>query len=168
MSNIALITQPLRAVYCLAHIEEGSDRPWIVLTGDPSPFPTDGLPDGTSIHQIHFRPDAAHVTERAVVNLRRRVADWAKSGSVTGALVGKAVRRLLRVLRGRKAPIGALTFQPITASGQLESYEADPRYQRMARSAAESPIGEIVVFDLYDLPVALAFGNKNDVPVIVR
>lgn len=166
MTNVALISQTLRADHCMAYIERHS-ADWVILTSNPTAMLRTGRA-ATEMEILSASPPP-HILSASELNRSRRyrrALTWARSGSKVGRWVEGSARWLLRNLR-------QVNTRGSTTPDQLpEVVDGDVRESEMFRLLVlrhgARPLHEIVVFDVFDLPVALAFAHDFDVEVLVR
>jgi hypothetical protein len=145
----------MRSAYCRAHFTAPGNAPAVILTDDPGAFADWDLPPGVGVEAIDDGTVALHQKLRR--RLRRRAIAWFRSGSVVGARAEKAIRRL-RPAHRVEMPGGVGADVP-------------PRRGLITQLHAiheASAIGQIVVFDVFDLPSVLEFSDRTGVPVEVR
>lgn len=162
----ALISQPLRAHHCVAFLLSESDSSF-VLTSDPSAFDESSVP--CEIRILGVSPPRELLPSQRLTRGRiyRSLLARARAGSRFGRWLERTIKRLawrLRYLdratmllrRSQSAPVDPATLRNSVV------------YKRLAELHEESQIGSIAVFDVFDLPVALAFAKDHGQTVVVR
>jgi hypothetical protein len=152
---VGVIGQTMRSAYCQAHFTAPGIAPAVILTDDPGAFADWDLPPGVGVVVMNDGTVALHQKLRR--RLRRRAIAWLRRGSVVGARAEKAMRRLRPAHRAEMpGRVGA---------------DAPPRrglITQLHTIHEASAIGQIVVFDVFDLPSVLEFSDGTGVPVVVR
>ena len=166
MSSIAIISQTMRASHCRAFIV-GGGSPWTILTSDPSAF--DGYEFSESVRIVAVSPPPELVPSAQLTRSRifRSILSWARSGSRLGRWLERTTKRLAWHLRYFDR-IVMLRRSRTTREMDDSALPSTALYMRLEVEHAATPIDRIVVFDVFDLPVALAFGRAHGLKVLVR
>jgi hypothetical protein len=153
--TVGVIGQPMRGAYCRALFTAAGNAPAVILTDDPGAFADWDLPPEVGVLAID--DDSVGRYQKLRRRFRRRAIEWLRSGSVVGARTEEAIRKM-RPVRNLEMTGGAGADAPLRRGliTQLDSIHES------------SAIGQIVVFDLFDLPSVLEFSNRTGVPVVVR
>jgi len=165
----ALISQTLRAHHCKSYLMT-SDVEAVVLTSDPQTF--DSLHDdgSTTIINVSPLPELLPTTTLTRGRWFRSILSWARSGSNFGRWLERTVKRL--VWRLRYLDRFTLLLRPLRRTPVAVVDEASLRgsamYQELMALHSKEPFIRVVVFDLFDLPVAMAFATDHNTEVIVR
>ena len=182
MKRVAIISQPLRASHCHAYLNSANPgfQPspsevhrtrfaddQVVLTSDPSAFDDFEFETRPRVVPVSPPPELLPSSRLTRARLFRRVLGKARSGSPFGRWLERAVKkvawrlryldRLVLILRRRRTQ--TLSETSITDSAL---------YGKLVEEHEIGEIGEIVVLDVFDLPVALAFARAHDVTILVR
>lgn len=130
------------------------------MTGETADVAGIALPPGTELMAL-AGPSAHPAVSARIVG---RAEHWVKGGSALGARASRWLRsaewrlryvdRLKSLFESGKGPDS--TFDQVDVSEALRELESS------------HVIEQIVVFDLFDLPPALAFAATRDLPVKVR
>ncbi len=153
--TVGVVGQTMRGLYCQAHFAAHGAAPAVILTDDPGAFADWDPPLGVEVVPIEGVNVALH--QKLGSRLRRKAIEWLRSGSVVGARVEEAIRRLRPAHSGKAIGfVGADAPLRRGLVAQLQTlHEA-------------SGIAQIVVFDVFDLPSVLDFSDRTGVPVVVR
>lgn len=153
--TVGVIGQTMRGAYCRAHFTVPGNAPAVILTDDPGAFADWEAPPGVGV--VAIDDDSVSLHQKLRRRLRRRAIEWLRSGSVAGARAEKAIRRLRPTPRVEMTPsVGADSSSRHGLITQLHAiHEA-------------TAIGQIVVFDVFDLPSVLEFSDRTGVSVVVR
>lgn len=166
MRRIAIVSQPMRATQCRDFLrEETADQ--VILTRDARLFADLGSDSATGVVVVDS-PFRVPPTERLLrsrvlkrlLSSRRSTTTWARWVERTIKRIAWRFRyldRLATVRRSRKP-------QRFDSS----SLAASPLLARLEEQQSIQPIQQLVVFDLFDLPVAVQFGRRHGVEVLVR
>jgi len=146
-------------------MNDGSDD-GAIFTTNPSAFAKFGFTVPTRLVSVSPPAEllpAAHLVRTRVL---RSALEKARSGSKVGAGIERTFKQLARRLR---------SLDGISPSRRRRAPQIDPAslrssalYLRLEDEHRHSPIDRIVVFDVFDLPVALAFTETHDIEVLVR
>jgi hypothetical protein len=166
LRQVALISQTLRAAHCLAYLRPHLEDV-VVLTSDPSAFDESGLEGSLRVVTVSPPPELLPSTRLTEGRWYRSVLRWARSGSGLGRWLERTVKRLLWRLRYVDR-IVVLRRSTRPRDIDPDTIRTSAMYTRLAEEHGHTPIDRIVVFDVFDLPVALAFGDDHGVEVWVR
>ena len=166
MKEVALISQTLRAAHCQAYLR-AAETSQVVLTSDPSAFETHALETTTRVVTVSPPPELLPSTRLAEGRWFRSVLRWARSGSPIGRWLERTVKRLVWRLRYLDRLV-ALRRSTRPREVDPGSIRTSAMYRRLVEEHNETSIDRIVVFDVFDLPVALAFAEDHGVEVLVR
>lgn len=164
MIAIALMSQTLRAEDCAALLRSQAGR-WIVVTGDEHVPDQADLPPGSSV--LRLSSPLAGPAERLGSRIRRASIRWMRGGSRAGRAIERGlqkVRRLLSPAGGSSRPRGP--GDPPTS--RLLDTHTEMVLSILEEQQEGEGVSEILVFDLFDLPAAVAFGDQHGVPIRVR
>ena len=166
MRVVALISQPMRASHCVAYLSH-RPGPHSVLTSDPTAFDSLQVPEGTRLHKASPPPELLPRKRLARSLWLEKVLKRARAGSWLGRWLEGTAKRIVPRLR---QVAGSLTRR----------HESDPRpltdiqirdsslYRQLMVEHSESPVDQIVAFDVFDLPVGMAFADDYQIPIVVR
>lgn len=160
---VAIMTQPMRAPYCIAYLERMDFPETIVLTGERVAL-TDHLPPRIEVRVVDNRAVYGEGSRRIWTHTRRALARWSRSGSKLGDLIGRIGRSIEQETR-------RLPFNPMSLTmGRSEQVTGDlhPIVEQLESIGRTHHIDTIAVFDLFDLPPALDFAQGRDLDVLVR
>jgi hypothetical protein len=162
---IATMSQPLRATECMIFLE--SLAPGMkahLLTSDSTAFAD--LDERIRIH--HVTPAATVMPTRRLLasRINQRIIQWARSGSTLGMKVQKWARALMWRLR-------YLDRLSVLRRGRRrrnprEELLSSPIYDAIAEINQVEEVTKIVVFDVFDLPVAMRYAELHNIEVLVR
>ena len=153
--TVGVIGQTMRGAYCQAYFTASSNAPAVILTDDPGAFADWDIPPGVAVVAIDDGGVALHQQLRR--RIRRRAIAWLRSGSGVGARAEKVIRRL------RPAP-----RVEVTGGVGVDSPPRSGLITQLHTIHEASAIGQIMVFDVFDLPSVLEFSDRTGVPVVVR
>jgi hypothetical protein len=165
MRIAALISQPLRANYCKAYVDRCDGA--VILTSDPSAF--DDLDLGLETHVLAVSPLPELVPSKRLTRSRlfRTVVERARRGSRVGRWAEMTAKRFAWRLRYVDRAL-LLARRRRQAPSDPESLRSSAIYQALLGEAANDGFQQLVVFDVFDLPIALQFGDDNGMDVLVR
>ena len=162
MTVILLMRQPLRLPQALTYLERlPDDTKPILLTAAPS----SALP-GVAEYVDVRNPSPQHRSRPSTVShsLRARAGSWTKSGSGLGMRVAKWVRSAEWKMRY----VDRL-FAILESGGERQDNALSQRLvEELDLISAATPVDEVAVFDLFDLPAALKASDKLGCPIVVR
>ncbi len=164
MRQIGLISQTLRIGHCHAFMSsEPGDH--VILTSDPSAF-ADMFPEG-GIAVVAVNPPPELLPRAGLTRSRlfRSALAKARGGSSLGRWLERNLKHLARLARGVRRPDAAVTTGPPIDEGAIRGSEM---YLVLEDQHRHSPIDRLIVFDVFDLPVALTFARDHDIEVFVR
>ena len=166
MRRVALISQTLRAQHCHAYMNDGSEE-GVILTSNPSAFAD--FEFDTSTLLIAVNPPAALLPAAHLVQTRifRSALERARSGSRFGASLERMVKWLARRLRHQRR-LGPLGRHRHPQEMDELSIRHSAMYAKLEEQHRSSRIDQLVVFDVFDLPVALAFAEDYHIELLVR
>lgn len=167
MTLVALMRQPLRAEYCRAHIEENEIADVIVVTLSAANLPVGYFGDDATLISLTegAKPGASSSVHGIWLELRESLIAWSRSGTRASLVAGNLARR---VRRGWLRAMSSIRSRPtIDTEASLDRSSAS-LMKALNEIHRNTPITRIVVFDLFDLPVALDFATAHDVEVTVR
>lgn len=164
MRQVALISQTLRAGHCQAYMDaHPGDN--LILTPDPSVFAEVPLEDSITVVAANPPPELLPRTNLARTRIFRSALTKARGGSSLGQwLERNAKHAVRRVRRFRK------TTRPVSPRPALDerTIRSSEMYHVLVEQHSLLAIDRLVVFDVFDLPVALAFAQDHDIEVLVR
>jgi hypothetical protein len=165
MRVAALISQPLRANYCKAYLT-GCDSA-VVLTSDPSAFDGHDLGQDTRVLGVSPPPELVPSKQLTGNRVFRAVVKRARQGSRWGRWLERTVKTFAWRLRfvDRVLLLARRRRQAPSDPGSLESASM---YQALLAEAAHERFDRLVVFDVFDLPVAIHFADDHSIDVLVR
>lgn len=166
MKRVAIISQPLRASHCRAYLDGRGDEQ-VILTSDPSAFDDLRFETPPRVVPVSPPPELLPSSRLTGARLFRTVLSRARSGSSVGRRLERAVKRIawrLRYLDRLVLMIRRRKARELTETAISESV----LYAKLVEEHGMGGIGELVVFDVFDLPVALAFARDNELKVLVR
>ncbi|REK18104.1 MAG: hypothetical protein DWQ40_08780 [Actinobacteria bacterium] len=155
--KVALITQTLRANACAAYIAADDAHDYVIFTGDPGAFAQFDLPDTTLVNATSASPAVMDPT-RASQAARRHLLAWMRGGTRVGRLAERVARKVRSLWRQTDETMREAQAHP------LNSYLID----RLAVLEEAEGVEELVVFDVFDLPTALAFRGTSAIRLLVR
>lgn len=166
MREVALISQTLRAGHCRAYFLQSGQDPTI-LTSNPSAFSEFELSESTKLITVNPPPELISPAHLARSRIFRGTLDRVRSGSKFGTWLERTVKRLVGVFRPVVRAQGANQSE---RAGEIdvESLRSSTIYVKLQEEHNSRPIDRLVVFDVFDLPVALAFAEEYAVGVLVR
>ncbi|HJS71774.1 MAG TPA: hypothetical protein VJ858_03525 [Acidimicrobiia bacterium] len=166
MRLAALISQPLRVLHCLAYLDDGSDDN-VVLTANPAVFAEVKFASPTRVVAVSPPTELLPTVRLARGRLYRRLVDMARSGSELGRRLERFAKRImwrlryfdrLVILKRRRKP------QQLTQ----EAVQNSSLYRELVEEHMKRPFDKLIVFDVFDLPVAMEFSDTYAVEVLVR
>lgn len=137
----------------------------MILTSDPSHF----VDCGPAIPVIAVNPPPELLPRTDLIRTRvfRSVLAKARSGSAFGRALEKAAKLVARRLRSLSSSLPGR--RPGRAPTLDEtSLRSSQMYLRLVDEHRRAPIDRLVLFDVFDLPVALAFARDQGIEVLVR
>ncbi|HEY6634293.1 MAG TPA: hypothetical protein VI141_01620 [Acidimicrobiia bacterium] len=163
MTAIALMSQTLRRDDCIAFLRQDARR-WIVVVGDQHGIDADDLPNRSEL--VVMDSPLAGAGKRLRADIRRSAITWMRSGSQLGRMAETGLRKMRRLVSSSRRD-GDSVDLVTTASGWLDSHTEEVVAFLESNNEHEA-VAEIVVFDLFDLPAALAFGDRHGIPISVQ
>ena len=165
MTLIAMMGQTLRVDDCSAFLRQAPGS-WTVVVADRHGITQDDLPAGAHLVRLEVSPAPAR--GRLKSDLRRSALGLMRRGSSWGRYAENGLRRIKRVV----APADP-SYDPMEgAEGNVNEKWMQTHTDELLRFLKDlherDPIGEVVVFDLFDLPAALAFAEPRRIPLSVR
>jgi hypothetical protein len=137
-----------------------------VVVGDRHGVTEDDLPVGSELVRIAVGP--APPKGRVKSELRRSALGAMRRGSSWGRHAENGLRRLKRIVAPPEPGYDPMGPTIGTANEtRLNAHTAEV-LRFLEDRHAHVPITELVVFDLFDLPAALAFAEPKGLPVSVR
>ena len=137
----------------------------MILTSDTSPF----VECEPAIPVIAVSPPPELLPRAGLIGTRvfRSVLAKARSGSAFGRALEKAAKLVARRFRSlsRAMPVRRPGRAPTLDETTVRSSQM---YLRLVDEHRRSPIDRFVIFDVFDLPVALAFARDHGIEVLVR
>lgn len=163
MRRVAIISQSLRAKSCRTYLgSEAFDN--LILTTDVRPF-WDLEREAADIVVLKSQP--SELPSAKLLNLLRRSKTPPEPHSGRARWVERAINRIVWRLRY----LDRYTMLRRSKARQGADHKSAPAkllFSELEEQQRRQPIHQIVVFDLFDLPVAVEFGQAYDVEVIVR
>ena len=166
MSRLALISQTLRADYCQAYMNDDPVE-GAVLTARPAAFTELEFSAQTRVIAVNPPPEllpARHITQDRVF---RSFLRQARSGSRLGPWLERAAKWFARHLRQLRAPL-RLRRRPPGQEINEGSIRTSAMYAKLLEEHNSRAIDQLVVFDVFDLPVALTFAEDHQIELLVR
>ena len=166
MRLAALISQPLRVAHCVAYLDDGTGDN-VVLTADPAVFAEVEFASPTRVVVVTPPAELLPTVRLARGRLYRRLVDMARSGSELGRRLERFAKRImwrlryfdrLVILKRRRKP-PQLTREAVQTSSS---------YRELVEEHVRRPFDKVVVFDVFDLPVAMEFADTYAIEVLVR
>jgi len=154
----------LRAKHCHAYLEDGSGED-VILTSNPADFAALEFIAPTHIVAVSPPPELLRPTHLARNRIFRSVLHRARSGSRLGVWVEHVLKDVARLLRRLSEVMPRRRGFQQTAELSIRS---SMMYAKLVEEHASSPIQQLIVFDVFDLPVALTFAEDHQVDVLVR
>ena len=182
MKRVAIISQPLRASHCHAYLDSAKSgfqpplsegqRPefakeQVILTSDPSAFDDFEFVTRPRIVPVSPPPELLPSSRLTRARLFRRVLARARSGSRFGRCLERTIKRMAWRLRYFDRLV-LLVRSRQSRSLSDTSIAGSALHAKLEEEHEMGEIGEIVVFDVFDLPVALAFAKTRAVAILVR
>lgn len=164
MRQVGLISQTLRAGHCHAFISaEAGDH--VILTSNPSAFANMDFKKSVAVIAVNPPPELLSHAGLARTRLFRSALAKARAGSAFGRWLERNLKRLARRVRTVRKPQVEVTTGPSLDESTIRASEM---YLVLEEQHRHSPIDRLVVFDLFDLPVAMTFAQDHNIEVIVR
>lgn len=164
MREVALISQTMRVGHCHAHMNTG-EAGQTIMTANPAAFANFRFSVPPRIMAVAPPPELLPSTTLASSRFFRLALAKARAGSRVGAWVERSGKLLVRIWRSAGASVGA--ERPAIEIDD-QKIRGSVMYAQLVEEHRSSPIGRVVVFDVFDLPVALAFCDDHDIDVLVR
>lgn len=166
MIQVAIISQPLRASHCAAYFANEPASSVVIISPAASAFANLNLQEGVEIrsplpHEQFHDPRKSRPSD-----LRQHLKTWSRGGSTIGMRFESLVRSASWRLRyfHRFVAVGR---QIRSRAKHLEDLH-DRVFEQLEDLHESSTITLIVTFDVFDLPIALRFGEAHNIPVLVR
>lgn len=166
MRLAALISQPLRAIHCAAYLDDRTEDN-VVLTANPAVFAEVEFASSTRVVAVSPPAELLPTARLARGRLYRKLVATARAGSEWGRRLEKLAKRVvwrLRyvdrfvILKRRRKP------PPLST----EALQTSSLYRELVTEHTKKPFDRVVVFDVFDLPVAMEFAATYGVEVLVR
>ena len=166
MRTVALISQPLRAAHCHAFLqaEEGNH---LVVTTDPGAFTTLDFGATTQVSRIAPPPEILPTAKLSRSLWFRRTLSRARSGSRLGAWFERTAKRIVWRLRYLDRLTLALRKKE-PPEIELSTLRQSMLFKQIEEEHSIKPFSQVVVFDLFDLPIGLEFAREHEIEVLVR
>jgi len=165
MTHIALIGQTLRMNDCTAFVRQ-TPGSWTIVVGDRHGITQDDLPPGGELVRLSSAP--VPTGSRLKADLRRSVLRLMRRGSSLGRHAENGLRRVKRLVAPADPGYDPMGRMAGTANEALLTTHTEEILSFLECRHQQAPIAEVVVFDLFDLPAALAFAQPKGLPVSVR
>ena len=164
MTAFVLMGQTLRVDECVEFLRRDANR-WTVVVGDLHAMSEDEFPHVSEL--VVMDSPLAGAGSRFSADLRRSATSWMRRGSRIGRMAETGIRRMRRLASTTRR--GDDSMEPLVTpdSRWLDLHTEELIALLEARHGREA-VTEIVVFDLFDLPAALAFADRHGVPVGVQ
>ena len=167
MHTVAVLTQTLRTPQCLAFLESRDGQyHGTILLGNIGVVASAHVPKNFGAQDIRRRekplPSAALATTKA----RALVLAWAQGGSTVGKRIEKVTKGVL--WRLRYVDRISIIRRIIASNSKKQGEVSVELFGRLREIQQHERIDEVIVFDLYDLPTAVKFGEEFGVVVLVR
>lgn len=166
MKQVAMISQPLRSAHCHAYLRD-TNGDQVILTSDPSTFDRYEFSPRVRIMEVTPPPQLLPSRHLARARRYRLLVERSRRGSSIGRRLETIAKSLVQRLR-RLNMLGIAHPSNETRSIDLAELRTSAMYARLEVEHDAGPIDRIVVFDVFDLPVALEFAEEHDVDVLVR
>lgn len=166
MRRVVAISNPLRSDQCRLFIE-GDTVEQVVVTRNSKPFADLALDNLTSLVVLSATEGPQPITGLARSKGVGRLVSMAGPDSGLGRWLARAVDRIAWRLRyfDRLLMVRSARRRP-----QMESRQASHAslFTELEAQSRRGAIDQIVVFDLFDLPIATEFARRHDVEVLIR
>lgn len=136
----------------------------LILTSNPSAFADFEFARPTQVIAVDPPSELIPTTRLKGERIFRTALEKARAGSRLGAWLERTIKRFAWRLR----PTARLTPGRQARLLDSKSIRSSAMYLRLMEEHSSSPIHRLVVFDVFDLPVALAFADDHNVEVLVR
>ena len=166
MRQVALISQTLRASHCHAWMDDGGGEPTI-LTSSPSVFSDFDFAVPPRVIPVSPLPEILTTTRLTGSRIFQRALRKARVGSRSGAWLERTIKRFAWRLRSLDQLVPSRKGTP-SPQIDADSIRASAMYVELQREHGSRPIDRLVVFDVFDLPVALIFAEDHDIELLVR
>lgn len=167
MRVVALLANPFRAKYCVAYLT-ATDGPTTILTGDPDAFAGRDLPSSTRIHRVTPLPEVLPTAKLARTRWSKGALSRLRGGSKWGAWAERKIKRLVWHMRYLDRVTLLVRKRREPSSIEDQTVRQSAVYQDLLAEHGRQPIDRLVVFDVFDLPVAIVFAEDHDLEVLVR
>ena len=164
MTAFVLMGQTLRVDECIEFLRRDDNR-WTVVVGDLHGTSEDAFPHVSEL--VVMDSPLAGAGRRFRADLRRSATRWMRRGSRIGRMAETGIRRIRRLASTTRRRDDSVDPLVTPDSRWLDLHTEELLGLLEARNEQET-VTEIVVFDLFDLPAALAFAERHGVPVSVR
>lgn len=166
MRQVALISQTLRASHCHAYMNNTGQQ-GTILTSHPSAFADLEFARPTQVIAVSPPPELLPSTRLAGTRIFRAALNRARSGSRLGAWLERTIKRFAWRLRYLDRFV-LLRRRHRAADLDERTVASSAMYLRLQEEHETTAIDRIVVFDVFDLAVALAFAERHGVDLLVR
>lgn len=166
MRRVVAISNPLRAAQCRLFIE-GDTADQVVVTRNSRPFADMALDNLTSLVVLGATEGPRTLTGNTRSRIYGRLVSTPGAQSGLSRWLDRVFNRLAWRMRyfDRLMMVRSARRRP-----QLESREASRStlFTELEAQRRQGVIDQIVVFDLFDLPIATEFARRHDVEVLIR
>ena len=160
------MSQPLRADQCRSFLQ-GGNADQVILTRNSSPFADLDLDNSTDLVVLGSPGGPQPIAEIAGSRAAKWLVSFVGADSRSGRWLAMTISRIAWRLRyfDRWVMVRASRRR-----AKLESSQGShsPLFIELEAQRHQGPIDQIVVFDLYDLPVVSEFAARHGVEVLVR
>ena len=167
MRFAALISQPMRIGHCSAYLRahEGNH---VIVTSDPASLDKSGFDSRITVLKASPPTELLPTAKLTRSRWFRRGLQKARSGSRFGSWLERTAKKV--VWRLRYVDRAKILMQETRRSGPAGAVDVrtSATYTRLVEENQVDPFDRLIVFDLFDLPVALAFAEDHGAEVLVR
>jgi len=163
VTALVLMGQTLRVDECVDFLRRDARR-WTVVVGDLHGMSEDRFPHVSEL--VVMDSPLSGAGSRFWADLRRSVTSWMRRGSRIGRMAETGIRRIRRIASTR--PRDDSVEPLVTPDSRWLDLHTEKLIALLEARHDREAVTEIVVFDLFDLPAALAFADRHGVPVGVQ
>ena len=180
MIRIAVITQGLRAHECAIYLNDSKRKSTraIVVCSDKAIFDNEKLPENLEIREYTSIQKFRRNDVPLFIVSKQRIKKFTRGGSDSGVRLERFLNNLIwkmryvyraseillnLIFRFRKKIMGKLS-----RSNKWKPPRYEPLKDELLTISKENQLGEILVFDLFDLPAVLDFVDDQAIEVKVR
>jgi len=167
MTAVAVMTQPLRAIYCAAYLHQIPESvPIRIITPDDRVMTSLDLPERAEFRRPLSKARSVPTSSISRSRLRQGVVRWARGGSTWGMRFDRAIRSTIWRLRYVDRLVALRDLRKSQLKSLFASHKAIT--DMLSEIQRDEEISQLIVFDVFDLPPVLAFGETHSIPVSVR